>query len=48
MKQMNLSFYHLQLMARSMRRNFYMLDADINEMMNIKLLSFAADGQIHV
>ena len=41
------SFYHLLQMAKSMRRNFYMLDTAINDTKDIKLLSFAEDGQIH-
>ena len=31
MKQMTLNFYNLMQMARSRRRNFYMLDTIINE-----------------
>ena len=34
-------------MTRSMRRNVYMLNAAIDDANDIKLLSFAEDGQIH-
>ena len=48
MIQMALNFYNLLQMARSRRRNVYVLDTIIMKQMNMKLLSFAEDGQIHV